>query len=308
MRDRPVVVLSKPDAQCATFFWPERPDCYVGYRFIEHSPEMSPEPLPAIEQLPVCAWGETPAVQDQLLAAGSADPWGKGWSNSYDEGDEGDPVQLAFRSFPDGAAWARGLDNGGDQTRVFHFKPVEDGVAMWMTVRTRVPLPGAFCVQQCLRFTGRHNAEWRQRVARVPSLSELDLQAGGHANETLTHARRPGGWISFPVQHTRRPTRAGRSLAGEPEDEEVLHGLIVRESADRRYASGMYWERTAYVSNRHEADCLHAAVDFGPLQAGESRTVRGRFYFVEGSKEDLLAAWRKEFSENNNDPCPSGNR
>jgi hypothetical protein len=82
---------------------------------------------------------------------------------------------------------------------------------------------------------------------------------------------------------------------------EVAHGLIIRESLDGRFSSGMYWERTAYVGNRHPADCLHAAVDFGPLSAGQHRTVHGKFYFVEGTREQLLEVWRSDFPENNND-------
>jgi hypothetical protein len=58
----------------------------------------------------------------------------------------------------------------------------------------------------------------------------------------------------------------------------------------------MYWERTAYVSNWHPADCVHALVDFGPLDAGQSRTVCGKFYLIEGTKDDLLAAWQRDFS------------
>jgi hypothetical protein len=57
----------------------------------------------------------------------------------------------------------------------------------------------------------------------------------------------------------------------------------------------MYWERTAYVTNRHPADCLHALVDFGPLAKGEERTVRGKFYLVEGNRDDLLAVWKEDF-------------
>jgi hypothetical protein len=40
-------------------------------------------------------------------------------------------------------------------------------------------------------------------------------------------------------------------------------------------------------------------VDFGPLAAGESRTLWGRFYYFEGTKDDLLDRWRLDFSVNN---------
>jgi len=50
-----------------------------------------------------------------------------------------------------------------------------------------------------------------------------------------------------------------------------------------------------YVSNRHPADCLHAGVDMGPLKASESRTVQGKFYWLDGTKGDVYALWRQEF-------------
>jgi hypothetical protein len=60
---------------------------------------------------------------------------------------------------------------------------------------------------------------------------------------------------------------------------------------------GMYWERTAWVSNRHPADCIHASIDFGPLAAGQSRTLHGVVYFIEGSKDDLLTLWQSDFKD-----------
>jgi hypothetical protein len=66
-------------------------------------------------------------------------------------------------------------------------------------------------------------------------------------------------------------------------------------------ATGMYWERTVAISNRHPADCVHAWVDFGPLDVAESRTVWGKFYYLEGTKDDLLDRWRRDFTINNQD-------
>ncbi len=58
----------------------------------------------------------------------------------------------------------------------------------------------------------------------------------------------------------------------------------------------MYWERSILVSNRHPADCLHAWVDVGPLSAGRSRTLHGKIYFLEGSKQDVFDHWQRDFS------------
>ncbi len=291
-----VVVLSDPGAQCATFFWGDRSDLYVGYRFIEHRPETSPEPLAGIDDLPACRRpADMPAGGDPL-PAGRADPFGKGWRAQYDQPDAHDPIQLRFRSFAGGSARARGLDSGGRVERQFFFRPAEDGVDMWMRLTTHVAAPGACAVQQCLRFSGETAQEWRRPIACVRPLSEFDLQARGCPNETLTWARRGGRWLRFPVPATKLHTPPGARLLGRGSDGRVDHGLILREARDGSCAAGMYWERTAYVSNRHPADCVHAVVDFGPLAAGESRTVRGKFYFIEGAKDDLLSAWRGQFA------------
>jgi hypothetical protein len=62
---------------------------------------------------------------------------------------------------------------------------------------------------------------------------------------------------------------------------------------------GMYWERTAYLSNRHPTDCVHAWIDFGPLKAGQPRTLQGVVYYLSGSKDDLLKLWQRDCTYDN---------
>jgi hypothetical protein len=176
---------------------------------------------------------------------------------------------------------------------------------------------GACAVQQCLRYTGAANQPKRRQSGHVPFLSEFDIQACGYPDQTVTFARQAGAWVQFPVPHTLFHTPPGAALPGLTSAGQVDHGLIVRETLDRhslppwfwdhlapgtrweRIATGMFWERTVAVSNRHPADCVHSWVDFGPLGAGESRTLWGRFYYFEGTKDDLLDRWRRDFSVNN---------
>jgi hypothetical protein len=308
---KPAIFLSNPRNQCLTFCWPGEPRYYVGYRVIEYQPETLPEPLPGIDAQPAREPLDFPALPGALAAAPSA--LNPAWAASYHEADPQNPIQFAFQAFADGSAWCRGLDGTGAQTRELFFRPDEDGIWMWMRLTTREAIPGAFAVQQCLRFTGAQNDPWRLSVAHVPYLSELDLQGMGQANDTLTWLRRGGEWFNLPVEHRRYPTPAGRTLVGEAEQISADHGLIVRQTVDRAHspawywqrtapgaswtsiASGMYWKRTAYLSNRHPADCVHAVVDFGPLEAGASRTVRGKFYYLEGTREELLAHWKRDF-------------
>jgi hypothetical protein len=305
------VVLSIPSEQCLTFAWRERPTDYVGYRCVEGAPLVLADAVDYSGQ-PAAHWPHMPARDDHAPVLARDDHWRDHWLTEYAEADPAAPVQLSFRAGADGAAWCTCVT--GAQRQEFHFQPVSDGIELRLRFSTDLPIDGGYCLQQCLRFTGRMNMAWRRAIAQTPYFSELDLQAAGGANLTLTHARRGGEWFNFPVQHVAYPTRAGLpvpALSAEPID----HGLIVRESFTRGYAppnywaeaapgsswdqivAGLYWERTAYVSNRHPADCVHAVLDVGPLAAGQSRTLHGKVYFLEGSKDDLLARWRQDFPE-----------
>lgn len=296
----PSIALSSVIAQSVTFFRPEEPEVYIGYRFMEHNPEIRPGPFPKIDQGPACPLGDMPKPEDDSLLE-AYNPWDKEWFATYDEKRPSDPIQLHFRAYRDGSAWASGLDNQGKQKRSFFFKPVRDGVLLWMQLASSEPIPGSFAVQQCLRYSGSTNHPWRHVIACVPGLSEFDLQAQSNPNETLTFCRKDGNWLKFPVQHTVFHTTGGAAPISRESMGAIDHGLIIRESLDGKYASGMYWERTVYVSNRHPADCLHASVDFGPLEAGGSRTVHGKFYFIEGAKDQLLRRWQQDFPIHNAD-------
>jgi hypothetical protein len=224
------------------------------------------------------------------------------------------PVQLNFQVDHNGLAHGLCLEQEGLLQREITFQPFAEGVRIWLTLTSQEDISGSFCVQQCLRFTGSYNAPWRQSIAHVPFLSELDMQAMGNPNGTLTYTRVEHQWFQLPVQYCLYPSKAVSTALERMPAELLDHGLIVRETASRQLAPpeywarvaphagweqvtcGMYWERTAYLSNRHPADCVHAWVDFGPLEAGQSRTIQGVVYFIEGSKDDLLKCWQRDFT------------
>jgi hypothetical protein len=279
---------------------------FVGYRFVEHEPKMTAAPLSykTIPQskLPSELGGTYPRGAD----------WLENWQTAYSGAE--DPLRLRFQTFGDGSARASVVENNGRQERTWRFIPEENGVRLWMRLKTHEPIEGGFILQQCLRLTGGIGHGFNRTVATVPFLSELLMQALGNANGTLTWVRIDDEWAALPVPFTRYHTAAGEGVYDDSAGQ-VDCGLIVRESASRARApvsywqtaapgagweswtAGLYWERTAYVSNRHPADCLHAGIDFGPLAAGESRTVQGKFYWLEGTKDDLFDVWQKEFGE-----------
>jgi hypothetical protein len=311
---KPSIALSNPHEQCLTFYWDKAPSFHVGYRFVEGQPRLSDQPLAGYARQPVAQDIDPPRLEGRATSGPSNPNWKKEWQVAYTEANPHDPVQLSFRVDNNGVAHAHYVENDGLQQHELILQPFSHGVRIWLKLTTRQAIPGSYCLQQCLRFTGMYNDEWRQVIAHTPFLSELDMQAMGNANGTLTYARRDDQWFGFPVQHVVYPTLGNIEKASEPHSDRVDHGLIVRETPSRDLApdwywervapgatwcqitSGVYWERTAYVSNRQPADCVHAWVDFGPLAAGQSRTLQGAVYFIEGSKDDLLELWGRDFT------------
>ena len=307
----PSIVLSNAKEQCLTFYWEHMPQYYVGYRFIEGEPSVGARSIPGYEKQPVARRLDLPEVASEPARASLHSDWRDDWLTAHAEQDDQATVQYSFRLLNEGVAHVHCVDKGGKQLEMF-LKPFTSGVRIQATLTTVQAIERSYCLQQCLRFTGMYNAKWRQAIAHTPFLSEFDMQAMGNPNGTLTSARRENQWFYFPVQYVIYPTH-NDFTARDAESESVDHGLIVRESPSRQVAPasywdqvapgttweqitcGMYWERTAYISNRHPADCVHAWVDFGPLEAGQSRTLMGAVYFIEGSKDDLLRLWQKDF-------------
>ena len=307
----PRVFLSDLPNHCLSFYWEEHPDWYVGYRLIEDHPLIESSPATGLDDLPyhnyIFRSPDDPCMEKRLRP-----PYPE-WRNNYQAQNHADPYQFSFYTCIDDSAHCQARINHGEQTLEWTLKPVSDGVWITLQVTTQTQLPGVYGLQQCLRFTGNNNEYWRRKVAHTPFLSEFDLQAFGEPNLTLSYARQNDRWLVFPVPYTTLFTPAGHSLPSMDSKQWIDHGLVVRQTVDRKAApewyweltapgadwntisAGMYWDRTLYVSNRHPADCLHAVVDFGPLEPCESHTLHGKFYWIEGDRDDLLAIWRKDF-------------
>lgn len=75
----------------------------------------------------------------------------------------------------------------------------------------------------------------------------------------------------------------------------VEEGIIIRESSDCRWVSGIAWERFISSQGNNVRVCMHLGVQVGPLKRGESRTIRGKAYLFEGDKEECLRRYRADF-------------
>ena len=291
-----IVLLSNHQNQTVTFYRSADQDFYVGYRFLEGQPEISYVATQDYRLQPVSSVRDSVQIGTGPIQYDERVLTQKGWSERYDDMEDTIQARLKFITNPNGSASAeiRGLNEHLDLE--ISFQPDQDGIQIALKVHTSRAIIGSCLFQQCLRFTGSMNQGWRTEIAHVPYLSELDMQAMGRPNSSLTFYRQGNSWSQFPVQNTTIPTK----IPGTDLENEMVadHGLIVRESPHREKApqwywdrvapntewdqisSGFCWERTAKISNRHPADCVHAWIDIGPLPAGETRVIRGKVKYI----------------------------
>ena len=72
-------------------------------------------------------------------------------------------------------------------------------------------------------------------------------------------------------------------------------GLLLRESNDGKWRTGIAWERFLSCQGHNPWKCMHLGIHLGPLAAGEKRTVSGRIYLVEESDRELLDRYDRDF-------------
>ena len=65
-------------------------------------------------------------------------------------------------------------------------------------------------------------------------------------------------------------------------------GLLVRESTDGQWVTGIAWDRFLSAQGHNPWQCMHLGLHLGPLARGKSRTVRGRIFLFKGNRADLL--------------------
>ena len=84
-------------------------------------------------------------------------------------------------------------------------------------------------------------------------------------------------------------------------DRDVYAGLLVREAQDRQWTMGIAWESFLSAQGHNPWNCMHLSVRVGPLKPGQSRTIRGRIYLIQGSKEDCLKRFERDFRKRTSD-------
>lgn len=69
---------------------------------------------------------------------------------------------------------------------------------------------------------------------------------------------------------------------------DAVAGVIVRQSTDEEWVSGIAWERFLSCQAHNPWHCMHLSAHLGPLRRGESRAVRGKMYLFQGRAADVL--------------------
>jgi len=72
-------------------------------------------------------------------------------------------------------------------------------------------------------------------------------------------------------------------------------GLIVRESCDKSWVSGIGWEQFVVVQAHNPWRCMHVSICVGPLKQGQTKEIKGKVYLFPGSKEMCFEKFLGEF-------------
>lgn len=171
-----------------------------------------------------------------------------------------------------------------------------------------VGLPEFYGIQQCFRLPGRlAKSAWRQKYARTAAFSEFDLWKNAPnepAQTSLTWVLHNGSLQQLPAvkEMVGCRTRYGGTLDTRRSGghlDALEHngpyqarrlwtsddGLILRTSADGKWSTGLYWERTTHLSDHHSADCLHASANIGGVAPHAQRVLRGKIYLAGWSRQ-----------------------
>ena len=76
-------------------------------------------------------------------------------------------------------------------------------------------------------------------------------------------------------------------------DVDAIDGLIIRESTDREWVTGIAWNRFLSAQGHNPWECMHLSAHVGPLEPGQTRNVMGRIWLFRGNRDDLLSRYRQ---------------
>jgi hypothetical protein len=191
--------------------------------------------------------------------------------------------------------------------------------ALRLTART---VPGG--ADLSLQVTNLSGRDWPELAGIIPCWSPGQLEAGAslkpasffHAPKTPQFDDRerihtfffsPSGLAGLASRaiHFNSVLRAKVDAASDhgrfafsgkwpTADVDANAGILIRESVDREWVTGVGWTDYLSVQGHNPWNCMHVSVRVGPLKQKESKTVRGRLYLFRGTTSDCLARFMKD--------------
>ena len=267
---RPPFYVLHEQRSLLLFVRPNNPSRYIGYRIVEGTPIVAAEPAKGHEGMPSrVKHYPPPPVPDQTLPESDV-PRGR-YSESWKAAHQDETY--TFRFGQDGTAYFRYVDQDG--SRVSLFKAVEDGIDAWMWLEPAREVSGSFLVQQCVRYSGAGNEDWRHRSALVPELSEYDLWDRGDMR-SLSCIRQGDTWkriaplFSFAGQSQFRKSWEYVEPAGGDQHEVPHAGRSLSCRKGRRGRPGTW----AGPSRARRAGKLRRKDDIGYVLGADNPGVR----------------------------------
>ncbi len=77
----------------------------------------------------------------------------------------------------------------------------------------------------------------------------------------------------------------------------AVGGLIIRESTDGKWVTGIAWEDSLSSQGHNPWECMHLSVLVGPLKRGERKTIRGKVYLFQGARADCFRRYQADFKK-----------
>ena len=169
---------------------------------------------------------------------------------------------------------------------------------------------GAGSVDLVMKVTNNSDHDWPELAAIIPCLNP---GPSGRCNKqmanTHTHFHAAGGLEKLHAReihfnHDYRKAIDKEAKEGKyawsdkwPKSEvDATAGLLVRESTDGRFVTGIAWEDFISAQGHNPWKCMHLSIRVGPLGRGQSKTVRGKIYLLEGTRQDLMKRYAKDLS------------
>lgn len=263
------------------------------------------------------AWRENAATSPQVETSDAATrlqlaDWERGvciTAPRRDNGAEPMHMYLWFYEWNVFDAMSAGEHTAG---RFDHFRrqfPDDGRAALESDAMALVLRSGRGVVDLELRIHNRSPHDWPEPAAIIPCfnpsrgreanqqfLGEDTWFVGPAGLERLSrrelHFNRQLARVLHDISPERRYVFSSKWPTAAPD---AVAGILIRESFDRKWITGIAWERFLSVQGHNPWHCMHVAVQVGPLRRGESRTIRGKIYLFEGSREDCYRRFKRDF-------------